>query len=134
MSGKKRPPIRMAKPRLATVPAEIATRFVAPHGAKRTVVGRHLTDRRKRIRALFALCCMCHAQGIVRPFDEVDHRHALEDGGPDTQENCWGLCHACHVLKTNAEEQRRARGEDCSKPLDWLPPRPAELDRGPTIA
>ena len=61
------------------------------------------------------------------PADELDHRHALEDGGPDTDENCWGLCHGCHVQKTIAEEQRRAKGVLNGQPLDWLPPRPPEL-------
>lgn len=76
----------------------------------------------------FPLCCMCHAHGITQAADELDHRHALEDGGPDTEANCWGLCHECHVHKTNAEEARRARGEDRSNALAWLPPRPKVYD------
>lgn len=126
--------ITMAKPRIKTASGNTARTYVAPHGTKRVVLGRHLQARNARIRALYPLCCMCAAHGITRAFDEVDHRHALEDGGPDVESNCWGLCRACHVHKTNAEDERRRAGGDTSRALDWLPPRPAELDRGPTIA
>jgi 5-methylcytosine-specific restriction endonuclease McrA len=124
----------MAKPNLATVPHEIATRYEAPHGTKRTVVGRKLQARRARFTALYPLCCICAANGIVRAFAYVDHIHALEDGGPDVDSNCWGLCHDCHVRKTTEEYERRAVGGDRSRPLAWLPPRPLELNEGPTIA
>lgn len=76
----------------------------------------------------YPLCCMCAAHGITAQADELDHRHALEDGGPDTEANSWGLCHGCHVHKTNAEEQRRAKGILNGPPLPWLPPRPTDYD------
>lgn len=120
--------IRMAKPRIATHSGETAAVFVAPHGTKRIVVGRKLMARIARFRATYPLCCMCAAKGITRAFQFVDHRHALEDGGPDVDENCWGLCHDCHVLKTNGEEERRRVCGDRSAPLAWLPPRPPELE------
>jgi 5-methylcytosine-specific restriction endonuclease McrA len=127
--------IRMAQPRIATHKGNTAPEYVAPHGTKRTVLGRHLTERRARIRALYPLCCICAANDVVRPFDWVDHRHALEDGGPDTDANCWGLCDECHIRKTNAENERRAVRGDCSVALPWLPPRPVELEpRAPAIA
>jgi 5-methylcytosine-specific restriction endonuclease McrA len=126
--------IRMAVPRIATHSGATARTFVAPHGTKRTVVGRNLTERRVRFRALYPLCCICAHEGRVRAFDWVDHRHALEDGGPDVDENCWGLCDECHIRKTNAENERRAVGGDRSVPLPWLPPRPVELEPRPAIA
>lgn len=122
-----RRPIRMARNRIATVRYSAATEFVAPHGTLRLVTGRALMARIDRFRALYPLCCICAAEGRTRGFDYVDHIHALEDGGPDTDANCWGLCHDCHVRKTNGENERRAMRGDCSVPLPWLPLRPVEL-------
>ncbi len=43
---------------------------------------------------------LCLIQGCARPWIEVDHRIPLAMGGPDTLENCEGLCGAHHLAKT----------------------------------
>src|SRR5262245_27341645 len=115
----------MAQPRVATASSNVRPYVYTDDQRMR---GRALMARIDRIRQRYPLCCICAARGITRAFDEVDHIHALEDCGPDTEANCWGLCHTCHVDKTNAEEERRANGVLHGPPLAWLPPRPPELN------
>lgn len=116
----------MAKSRIASAPGY--TYQPKPQDVAPRIRGRALQERRERLLGRFPLCVMCWAHGVTTPAAQLDHRHALEDGGPDIEANCWGLCHGCHVHKTNAEEARRARGEDTSTALAWLPPRPKEFD------
>lgn len=127
MSKPPRRPIRMARNTIRTASGNTALPYQAPEPER--IRGTTLMNRRARLLGRYPLCCICAANGTSVPADELDHRHALEDGGPDTEGNCWGLCHECHVHKTNAEEERRAQGVKLGPPLAWLPPRPPELDR-----
>ena len=43
----------------------------------------------------------------MTPGTQVDHVVALEDGGPDTDENKELLCDPCHVEKTNEDRAPR---------------------------
>jgi hypothetical protein len=46
---------------------------------------------------------------------------ALEIGGPDTDDNCEGLCRDCHKAKTSIDRKamakaKRLNGETCAGP------------------
>jgi len=70
-----------------------------------------------RIRRLWLmehpLCVRCKAKGIIRAATELDHIVALANGGKDFDEddgeNRQGLCHDCHVDKTNEDLGHRVR-------------------------
>lgn len=79
--------------------------------------------RRRRLR-LYPFCAMCEAQGIVRLTVIIDHKTPLAFGGPDTDENCQGLCAMHDAIKT-AAEQSSQRG--ASTHPDWLD-RPAHCE------
>lgn len=46
------------------------------------------------------MCDECLKDGKQVGTDEIDHIIPLKDGGPDTDENCRGLCKPCHDAKT----------------------------------
>ena len=56
-----------------------------------------------QVRERDPLCVQCKARGFTRLFDEVDHIVPVEDGGSNELDNLQGLCHPCHVDKTNAQ-------------------------------
>ena len=61
---------------------------------------RNPKTRERRLR-LYPLCGPCLEAGRTTPTEEIDHVIELELGGPDTDENCQGICRPCHVAKTN---------------------------------
>lgn len=65
--------------------------------------GRAGVEQRKRRRAKYPLCAECLKEGIVRATDEIDHIIPLDQGGPDTDANCQGLCETHHNIKTASE-------------------------------
>lgn len=52
------------------------------------------------------LCAHCHARGLVRLADMVDHVLPLAAGGSHAQGNLQPLCDRCHARKT-ADDRRR---------------------------
>ena len=68
--------------------------------------GRAGVAQRQRRLSLYPLCVSCLDKGIVRPTEEIDHIIRLEDGGPDTDDNCQGLCKDCHKEKTRQENSK----------------------------
>lgn len=83
--------------------------------------GRAGLARRDRVLKRYPICAIHEANSQVEISTIADHRHAIADGGEDTEEQMWGLCTECHDRKSAEEASRRARGEDVSKPLPWLP-------------
>lgn len=90
---------------------------------KRTDVKRKLTGRAlQRARALLfqtqPFCAgpdsECERAGRSRPWQEMDHKMPLSQGGSDDPSNWQGLCRECHDAKTRAEavdaaDERRER-------------------------
>ena len=69
---------------------------------------RGLTMGRKRaIMASHGL--LCARDGCSEPWVEVDHILALALGGRDVDENCEGLCKACHLTKTKSDVKAIAK-------------------------
>jgi 5-methylcytosine-specific restriction protein A len=71
--------------------------------------GRKLQQRRLRIWSQNPCCAKCDKLTTYPNGFELDHKVALDNGGPDTDENCQVLCVArdkqgnktgCHVDKT----------------------------------
>ena len=77
---------------------------------------RSRSTRNRRLR-LYPFCAMCEAQGIVRLTVIIDHKVPLAFGGPDTDENCQGLCAIHDAIKTAAEASSQ-RG--AATHPDWL--------------
>ena len=55
------------------------------------------------------LCVMCERDGRVTLATEVDHIHALVNGGKDERDNMQGLCHECHASKTAQDMGHRPK-------------------------
>jgi 5-methylcytosine-specific restriction protein A len=51
-------------------------------------------------RASQPLCVQCKKEGRLTIWTQLDHIIALENGGPDTEDNVQGLCDDCHRAKT----------------------------------
>lgn len=97
----------------------ISPTVVSPPESLLSPAGRgflHLTDRirgrtnqrrRKRLLSANPLCVHCEQRGDVTVATEVDHIIALTNGGPDTDENCQGLCGPCHERKTIKDMGRK---------------------------
>lgn len=60
---------------------------------------------------------MCEAQGIVRLTTIIDHKTPLAFGGPDTDENCQGLCAIHDAIKTGMEQ---AKDRAVATHPEWL--------------
>jgi 5-methylcytosine-specific restriction protein A len=78
-----------------------------PEYEPRKLSGWKLQKLRERKREEDPLCAHCREKGIVRAWDELDHRVPLREGGTDDESNLQGLCFECHAIKS-AEESRRA--------------------------
>ena len=65
-------------------------------------------------------CVECEKEGVLMPFDEVDHVIALENGGEDTDENRQGLCLMHHQRKTRLDNGYQPLGSSDASgtPLD----------------
>jgi 5-methylcytosine-specific restriction protein A len=64
---------------------------------------------------LYPLCSECLREGRTTATDEIDHIIPLKDGGPDTDENCTGLCKKHHDTKTAQDmgwNEKTTYGED----------------------
>ena len=61
------------------------------------------TARRKKLWSANPLCAMCKQLTEYPHGFELDHIIALTNGGPDTEDNCQILCHACHKAKTKQD-------------------------------
>jgi 5-methylcytosine-specific restriction endonuclease McrA len=82
-------------------------RTVAPHHMDRKRGRAGVVDR-ERIRTRdHGLCQRCARRNLVTLGTQVDHVVALEDGGPDTDDNKELLCDPCHLEKTNEDRARR---------------------------
>ena len=66
------------------------------------------------------LCVRCAEQGRVTLWQELDHTVAMNNDGPDTDDNRQGLCRECHRIKT-AEDFGRAAREQISIGSDGWP-------------
>jgi HNH endonuclease/AAA domain len=64
---------------------------------------RSRSTRNRRLR-LYPFCAHCAERGIQRLTAIIDHRIPLSAGGPDTDENCQGLCALCEAIKTAGEQ------------------------------
>ena len=62
--------------------------------------GRRLQRRRQLYRDRQPWCVVCASRGVHRPWTELDHTVAMENGGTDTDDNIQGLCDDCHAAKT----------------------------------
>ena len=56
-------------------------------------------------------CNVCRKLLVVLLY-QMDHTHALADGGPDHPGNLQALCLECHTKKTQREEVARRLAED----------------------
>src|SRR5580765_2033462 len=72
--------------------------------AKQRLRGHALMRRNAMWLAMHPLCAVCGREAAT----EVDHPVPLCAGGADDESNLQGLCHACHVTKTNSERAQRA--------------------------
>lgn len=72
---------------------------VRPSASKRGYGSARWQAFRKLIIARDPICRMCK----IRPTTDVDHRVPRDQGGEESEENCWGLCHMCHSSKTLCE-------------------------------
>ena len=105
--------LKMLKPRLEAV-RHVATKATAV--SVQRVTGRALQRRRLEAWTASPFCAMCDRVVEYPGGFELDHRVALEHGGPDTPDNWQVLCirveyidgqrikTGCHVNKT-AEER-----------------------------
>lgn len=89
----------------------------APTKSDQRMAGRKLQERRMRLWSANPCCEKCGRLTDWPHGFEVDHRIRLDDGGPDTDENCQILCKhtdehgrkaGCHAEKTAAEQARRS--------------------------
>lgn len=73
------------------------------------ITGRKLQERRLRVWSESPFCARCGKVTVHPHGFELDHIVALDNGGPDTEENCQVLCverdkdgnkAGCHVDKT----------------------------------
>jgi 5-methylcytosine-specific restriction protein A len=65
--------------------------------------GRKLQARRLTIWSQNPCCAKCGKLTAYPSGFELDHKVALDNGGPDTDENCQVLCagmNGCHAKKT----------------------------------
>lgn len=89
----------------------------APTKSDQRMAGRKLQDRRMRLWSANPCCAMCGRLTDWPYGFDVDHRIRLDQGGPDTDENCQILCThtddqgrkaGCHAEKTKREMQGKA--------------------------
>lgn len=83
------------------------------------IQGRKGQELRKRRLKRDPICRLCNEKGITRLSQVIDHIKPLSMGGEDVDENCQGLCHDCHDLKTAYES---AHSEAACFHPDWLQP------------
>ena len=76
--------------------------------AQERIRGHKLTVIRKRI--LMRDCYTCRVCGIVSTDLQIDHIVPLHLGGRESDENRQCLCHTCHDLKSQSEEEQRSGG------------------------
>jgi 5-methylcytosine-specific restriction endonuclease McrA len=95
-------------PRLTTLKPKVqalGSRVSRIQGTQR-ITGRRLQEIRYRVLTANPLCVACHAKGIVRLAEHVDHITALVNGGSDDpidDSNRQGLCSPCHDEKTRLD-------------------------------
>lgn len=107
--------LRTLKPRLSTVSR---TRQLAPTPSEQRTAGRQLQARRLRLWSMSPHCACCgqlvSLYGRSAVGFEVDHVVRLDQGGPDTDDNCQVLCawrdeqgrkQGCHAAKTAGERR-----------------------------
>lgn len=80
---------------------------------------RTMTPARRR-RILAKTNGVCARLDCSAPAVEVDHIVCLELGGPDTDENCEGLCEPHHAAKTARDIKMIARARRLRKDLAGL--------------
>src|SRR4051812_10460947 len=93
---------------------------------------RSSSTRNRRLH-LVPFCTMCATHGVIRATHVIDHIIPLAFGGPDTDENCQGLCHVCNTIKTALDGF--GRPGDVEHP-EWLKVSAAKLTivTGPPFA
>ena len=74
-------------------------------------------DRARRLK-LYPLCALCLLEGIVTQTDQIDHIIPLHKGGPDTDENCQGICLKHHEAKTLQDTGRKLGYDSKGFPLN----------------
>ena len=103
------------KPRVPMVGGRLAS---VPTLSGQRMAGRKLQDRRLRLWTANPHCASCGRLVLYPHGFEVDHILALDDGGPDTDDNCQVLCvHmdqqgrkvGCHDTKTRRDMGYRQR-------------------------
>jgi 5-methylcytosine-specific restriction endonuclease McrA len=73
--------------------------------------GRAGVAQRERRLILYPLCRRCNERGIVTPTEIINHIVPLAAPfcGPDTDDNCEGLCKPCDVIVTAEQFGHRPR-------------------------
>ena len=106
--------LRTLKTTLQRLPATMAP---AQTLSEKRMAGRPLQARRLRMWTAAQGCCASCGRVTDWPHGfELDHKVRLEEGGPDTDENCQVLCvymdaagqkQGCHEAKTKTEVSHR---------------------------
>ena len=65
-------------------------------------------DRNRRLR-LYPYCSQCSKEGKTKLTHHIDHIIPLHKGGPDTDDNCQGLCKRHHDEKTKIDMAREPK-------------------------
>lgn len=65
-------------------------------------------------------CRQCTPTGCARPSTDDDHITPVSQGGTDDLANHRGLCHPCHVVKSQAEAAH-ARHRPSRRPIQRHP-------------
>lgn len=73
--------------------------------------GRRGVKQRRRRLALYPLCRRCAEEGITTATEHINHIVPLAQDGPDTDENCEGLCEPCHKIITAEQFNHKAKVE-----------------------
>jgi 5-methylcytosine-specific restriction endonuclease McrA len=94
------------KPRLATIPGRLQ---MATTLSAQRLRGRAAVNRRARWLQMHPLCEECDRAGRTTAATVPDHRIALVNGGPDTEDNLQSLCEECHRIKTAKDLGYRPR-------------------------
>ncbi|ANN66459.1 HNH endonuclease signature motif containing protein [Bordetella bronchialis] len=107
--------LRTISPKLMTIGGR---RAVAPTPSEQRMAGRQLQARRLRLWQAnpYCVCCgqLVSLDGRSAAGFEVDHVVRLDQGGPDTDDNCQVLCawrdeqgrkQGCHAAKTASERR-----------------------------